>query len=104
MYKKEFYHWLDTIIGQGDADWDGVEVDSNGRYHVVFSGIKEKTLEEMEQEKRADELRKAIKSLEDILDEPYVLQGNAVQLSGKLYSDTSEGFRLALELLKGESR
>ena len=45
----------------------------------------------------------AIKACEDLLGEPYVVQGNGVQSSGRLYTDTADGLRLALRVLRGET-
>jgi len=106
MRKDDFYEWLDTIIDAGDANYVDVEVDGTGCYHVVFTGITNKTPEEIEAEEALrvkEETRKAIRACEDLLEEPYVSQGNGVQLSGKLYSDTADGLRLALRVLRGES-
>ena len=47
MYKEEFYDWLDTIIDAGDANYVDVEVDSIGCYHVMFTGITDKTPEQI---------------------------------------------------------
>jgi len=105
MRKQDFQDWLDTIIDAGDANYVEVEVDSIGCYHVVFTGIHDKTPEELlaEEAIRVEEqTQMAIKACEDLLGEPYVCQGNGVQSSGKLYSDTADGLRLALKVLRGE--
>jgi hypothetical protein len=71
----------------------------------VFTGITNKTPEELLAEEAIrvqEQTQMAIKACEDLLEEPYVSQGNGVQLSGKLYSDTADGLRLALRVLRGE--
>lgn len=106
MYKEDFHDWLDTIIDAGDANYIEVEVDSIGCYHVVFTGIHDKTPEMLLAEEAIrvqEQTQMAIKACEDLLEEPYVAQGNGVQLSGKLYSDTADGLRLALRVLRGET-
>jgi hypothetical protein len=105
MRKDDFYEWLDTIVDAGDANYVDVEVDGTGCYHVVFTGITNKTPEELLAEEAIrvqEQTQMAIKACEDLLEEPYVSQGNGVQLSGKLYSDTADGLRLALRVLRGE--
>lgn len=106
MKKEEFYEWLDTIIDAGDANYVDVEVDSIGYYHVMFSGITDRTPEEIAEEEATrvkEQTEIAIKACEDLLGEPYVVQGNGVEMSGRLYSDTADGLRLALRVLRGEA-
>ena len=106
MRKEDFQDWLDTLIDAGDANYVEVEVDSIGCYHVVFTGIHDKTPEQIAEEEAIrvqEQTQMAIKACEDLLEVPYVSQGNAVQLSGKLYSDTADGLRLALRVLRGET-
>ena len=83
MKSKDFYKWLDTV----EADYYETEHIGQNMVTVTFCDIDFPTEEEM-----AKEL--AIKACEDLLDEPYVLQGN-------VYEDTTEGLRNALKLLKG---
>jgi hypothetical protein len=99
MKSKEFYEWLHT----SDADYYDTEVVGDGVVVVTFADIEFPSEEEIEAEERKDALKQSIKALEDILEEPYVLQGNAVQLSGKLYVDTRLGLMNALEIIKGET-
>ena len=98
MKSKDFYAWLDTV----EADYYETERVSDNMITVTFCDIDFPTEEEIEAEERADALKKSIKALEDILEEPYLTQGNAVQLSGKLYVDTRLGLMDALEIIKGE--
>ena len=98
MKSKDFYAWLHT----SDADYYESESHGDGIVTVTFADIEFPTEEEMLEEERKDAIEQAIKALEDILEEPYLSQGNAVQLSGKLYSDTRWGLLNALEIVKGE--
>ena len=106
MRKEDFQDWLDTLIDAGDANYVEVEVDSIGCYHVVFTGIHDKTPEQIAEEEAIrvqEQTQMAIKACEDLLGEPYVIQGNGVQSSGRLYTDTADGLRLALRVLRGET-
>lgn len=112
MRKEDFQDWLDTIIDAGNANYIDVEVDGLGYYHVMFSGITDKTPEELLAEELLaeeairveEETQKAIKACEDMLSEPFsVMSGTGVDTRGALYSDTADGLRLALRVLKGES-
>ena len=98
MKSKDFYAWLDTV----EADYYETEQVSDNMITVTFCDIDFPTEEELLEEERKEALKQSIKALEDILGEPYVAHGNAVQFSsGKLYLDTAEGLRNALKLLKG---
>ena len=90
MKVKDFYKWLDTV----EADYYETEQVSQNMVTVTFCGIDFPTEEEM-----AKEL--AIKACEDLLSQPYVTEGNGVDIQGALYEDTAEGLRNALKLLKG---
>ena len=98
MKSKDFYAWLHT----SDADYIESEAVGDGVVVVTFADIEFPTEEEIEEEERKEAIEKAVKALEDILEEPYLTQGNAVQLSGKLYVDTRLGLMDALEIIKGE--
>jgi hypothetical protein len=105
MKKFEFLAWLDTIVAYGDANYVDVEVDSIGCYHVMFTGITDKTPEEIADEEAIrvkEQTEIAIKACEDLLCEPYVTEGNGVAIDGALYDDTRDGLRLALRVLRGE--
>ena len=98
MKVKDFYKWLDTV----EADYYETEQSGENMITVTFADIDFPTEEEILAEERADKIKQAIKSLEDILAEPYVTEGNAVDIHGQLYSDTRWGFENALEIVKGE--
>jgi len=90
MKSKDFYAWLHT----SDADYYETEQVGDNMVVVTFADIEFPTEEE-----KATEL--AIKACEDLLGQPYVSQGNGVDVAGALYEDTAEGLRNAIKLLKG---
>lgn len=99
MKAKDFYAWLETV----GADYYETEQKDNRNVVVTFCDIDFQSEEELLEEKRKDELKQSIKALEDILKETYVLHGNAVQSSGKLYIDTRLGLINALDIIKGKT-
>ena len=100
MKAKDFYKWLDTV----EADYYETERVSDNMITVTFCDIDFPTEEEILEEERKDALKQSIKALEDILETPYVSEGNAVQRSGMLYGDTRLGLMNALEIIKGETK
>ena len=41
MKRKDFFNWLDTIIDEGDSDWEVVEDFADGVIYVRFKNIEE---------------------------------------------------------------
>jgi len=103
MKSKDFYAWLyEAEADHYETDQSFYETKRPGdnTVTVTFCNIEFPTYEE----ERKEALEQAIKALEDLLEEPYVLMGNAVESGGKLYSDTAAGLMNALEILKGDSK
>jgi hypothetical protein len=41
MKREDFFNWLDTIIEEGDTDWEVVEDFADGTLWIKFNNIEE---------------------------------------------------------------
>jgi hypothetical protein len=41
MNREDFFNWLDTIIEEGDSDWEVVEDFADGNIWIKFINIEE---------------------------------------------------------------